>query len=504
MKHFRKRFKALQNNRQHEAVSTDFTSRTLKILFGVSILLSLLVAAKQCQYLFSTFLPSNKDGAISNAPSYSKSDGAVGIGVHSWNRIPTLESRDHYEKFRKKTAMIVNRTTGELRPQPRLLYKGTDGLGHRLVRMAAVYHSTRILQFPHLHVIWGPTDCGKSDEGISKIFDNLFGFGPMVTESEANAWNGTGSAIPPTEYPGMLQVTTDDGMQIVNAPPGYRVWKLKAVRKHINEHLLLEKAISDEQFYRQLRTLFRFNDRVRGFTEQHSFSERLVFGVHIRAGNGETGDFAWKRRGFYDIDAWIANTTISLTRLASKMGVHRSHSLPPLVFVATDDQSVIGKLANSFKPYGFSTVSFPQHRFEDVDIGFLNKTTFTNNTCHNSWVAQFIDMILLGASDAVIAGRYSSFTQALPLITVLSDSITTKPPDYILDHQNTTANAHAREDDDEKYSHRLFCESSILGDKLDCFDDYFEWLWSFDTITKEYVGNQTIEMVYAKEIFVPR
>jgi hypothetical protein len=215
-----------------------------------------------------------------------------------------------------------------------------------------------------------------------------------------------------------MNTDTDELQRIINDVQSYNTHShcyLKTYSQHV---LVFEKAI-----FRLLRTLFRFNDRVRAFTNEHSFSERLVFGIHIRSGNGENGDFTLKKRGFHDIDSWIENRALSLSRLASKMRSNRSLSKPPLLFVATDETAVVDKLTNTTKPHGFSTVSFPQRRPEE-GTGVSYKSAYKGESCHESWVAQFIDSIILGVSDVVVAGRYSSFTQAIPLFTVLADSIT--------------------------------------------------------------------------------
>ena len=433
--------------------------------------------------------------------------------LESWesNRIPTNAARNKYERFRQNpNATFLDRKTGERMPQPKVVYRACCGLGHRLLRMSGMYHTLRIQQFQHLHSSWG-WNCGENEEGNPDIFDNLFGYGPvMVTDIlEPNIQ----SQQPPSEYEGMFRFKTDphEEQRINNEVPSYKVHKRC---RNTKPALLFEKAISDEQLFRQLRTLFRFNDKIRAFTKKHSFSERLVFGIHVRSGNGETGDFKNKNRGFHDIDSWIEYTAHSLSRLAGKitMASNRSLSkLPPLLFVATDGLDVVEKLANATKPYGFSTVSFPQSR-PDEGTGVSYNTHSKDTACHESWVAQFIDAILLGVSDVVVAGRYSSFSQAIPLFAVLADSIKNweRPPGFDPGNRttynwpsSTTRSKNKSEIDETFYSHRLFCESNVVGDELDCYDDYFEWLWADVNRIEQKVGNETISVKYSKEIYNP-
>lgn len=431
-----------------------------------------------------------------------------------WNRIPTSDSRIPYERFRKMNATVVNETTGEIVSEPRFKYRATSGLGHRLMRTANSYHIARINQRQHFYVDWG-WECGNNSEGNPDIFDNLFGHGPMVTASEPNSVGAREHHlefdVQPSPYKGMYELQPEDE-RLVNYSPSYVMHTIcrRKERKNIYRRLydlklIYEKVVSDEQFFRQLRNLFRFNDRARAFTEEHSFSERLVVGVHIRAGNGEKGSFADAKRGFDDLDGWIGRLAISLNQLVEKMGAHRTLSKPPLLFVATDQTSVIDVLANATKPYGLSTATFDQFRPEQ---GVTFSKPGRGEACHEAWVVQWIDALLLSASDAVVAGRYSSFTQSLPLFTILADSITrNQPPGF--DPHNKSTYWFAQNRTDDLYSHRLFCEPNVLANDIDCYDDYFGWLWQKENLRglfdRKYQteGVETYEMKYHQEVQYP-
>jgi hypothetical protein len=159
-------------------------SREYDALLVISVLALLYVAH------VSRILPSLSD--------ITGSSGDIGYGIYniysssgnsdaaSWDRIPTNESRDRYERFRKKNATIMNRKTGELMPQPCVVYRGVSGLGHRLLRMSGTYHTSWIQQLPNLYSSWG-YECGENKDGNPDIFDNVFGKGLLVTESKANA-----------------------------------------------------------------------------------------------------------------------------------------------------------------------------------------------------------------------------------------------------------------------------------------------------------------------------
>lgn len=89
----------------------------------------------------------------------------------SESRIPTYQSKLHYEERRNVTAKA-----GEL-----FVYRGVSGLGHRLVRMSGAFHAAKIMNVSNMWSSWG-WECGVNENGHPDIFDHLFGIGPMVVE----------------------------------------------------------------------------------------------------------------------------------------------------------------------------------------------------------------------------------------------------------------------------------------------------------------------------------
>lgn len=92
----------------------------------------------------------------------------------AWNRIPTQADQNRYNRLRNNTNPITmthdyfstNFTVDRpFLPKFKFVYRGVSGLGHRLVRMSAMYHTARIYKILHLHVSWG-WDCGEDEEGI--------------------------------------------------------------------------------------------------------------------------------------------------------------------------------------------------------------------------------------------------------------------------------------------------------------------------------------------------
>lgn len=402
--------------------------------------------------------------------------------------VPTPESRFVYEEMRNAAVNDTNSTAG------RLVYRGTSGLGHRLSRMSAAFHLAKVTNTSHLWASWG-WECGPNENGDPDIFDHLFGRGPMIVqtlpENQISAWHTLEVPTIPKQY-----TTTGfplGSIRIVNDVKGYgKVWggprKMRGMKKKDISSLILEKKRSDVEFFRQLRALFRFNGRAQSFVEKHKFSERVVVGLHLRAGNGEKGDFQEKSRGVEHMETWLNNTTNLLSELIDKVrGTHndetkRKSIRTPLVFLATDTPSLVSNFSDACKPYGISVVTYPQQIMEEgTGVSFYHKWNGTS-ACYEDWVGQFMDATLLSVADIVVAGQYSSFSQTLPLTTLLSESIMASAPSVHNSSANQSSDLGVHYNDDERFARKLFCEVSKEGDAMGCFDDYQDWMFRKNAI----------------------
>ena len=74
----------------------------------------------------------------------------------------------------------------------------------------------------------------------------------------------------------------------------------------------------------------------------------------------------------------------------------------------------------------------------------------TPEACYQSWSNQFMDMTLLSASDTVIAGMYSSFTQSMPLRMMIANPVAE--------------------------NNKRFCEVGKTGENMHCMTSYSDWL----------------------------
>ncbi len=83
-----------------------------------------------------------------------------------------------------------------------------------------------------------------------------------------------------------------------------------------------------------------------------------------------------------------------------------------------------------------------------------------NEQCLRGWVDQFLDMYMFTRCDAVVAGMYSSFTQAAPL-------------SYMLRKSRDQGASSPRHDDAHPH---YFCDVGATGTRIDCASTLKGWL----------------------------
>eukprot|EP00934_Nitzschia_sp_Nitz4_P006550 Nitzschia sp. Nitz4//scaffold56_size114212//96774//97562//NITZ4_003967-RA/size114212-processed-gene-0.37-mRNA-1//-1//CDS//3329554757//6540//frame0 len=175
--------------------------------------------------------------------------------------------------------------------------------------------------------------------------------------------------------------------------------------------------------------------------------------MHVRTGNGETGDFEFKRRGITD-RAWFDNMAQRLVQLS------QSWNLAPILFLATDTVS-IEETFRSLLSEHMEVVTWNQRRPEQGHGVFFgqnyhndfNTTTdqMGNDPCLEGWQDVFTDMMILSQTDVVVAARPSSFTQSLPLVMSLSKEI------------------------DQRKVKQSYCEVDPSATEVKCFHSLQEW-----------------------------
>ena len=249
--------------------------------------------------------------------------------------------------------------------------------------------------------------------------------------------------------------------RINNDVPGFH----KLVRDGtVCEARHVEKAHHDLEFYRHLRERFRrlhpsvideyYQNHLRmGMSPSH---HRTIVGIHIRAGNGEHGDFSKRGRAIHSVDAWLENmTTLILSQSRTQNWTNA------ILFVATDTPSLIDRLRallRSKKDQNETAIEVthrPQFRPTEgsgVLFGQQGKTEQDGTDCLRGWEDTIADMMLLSHVDVLIAARPSSFTQGLPMSLILGQEASSR-----------------------SISHP-YCEVNPNATAIQCFENFTDWL----------------------------
>lgn len=215
-------------------------------------------------------------------------------------------------------------------------------------------------------------------------------------------------------------------LTISNEVPGYKPYATRKVRESVLARSLLA---SNMEFYRALRNRFiaKHCDLFRPFVtsdEGRKYSDRskyIVIGLHIRAGNGEVGEFVEKNRVIENFNDWIRQLVPIIVRYIEKELLSARHGergeKEPLIFVATDSPITIELIRQLFATHDIAVISNSHNLDDTAGPSYLIK----DKRCLKAWELQMIDMVLLSLSDVIVAGRYSSFTQTMPLTLLFSD-----------------------------------------------------------------------------------
>jgi len=229
---------------------------------------------------------------------------------------------------------------------------------------------------------------------------------------------------------------------------------------------------ASETFYIGLLERFTERKSVQEFQQKHDFETHFVLGLHIRAGNGEQGDFVRKQRGIPNITEWVHHMTQTILSLSTESTRHRrvttidnegqqqQQELPPILFIATDTASLVTDFRESLKGK-IKVIDYHQERLQEgegVIFGEMGRTVpqLASNECLSHWRNPLMDMMILASADVVIAGRPSSFTQSLPMSIALSRR--RRPPEW-----------------PKKKALRPYCEVSLDGQTYQCFQDSYDW-----------------------------
>jgi hypothetical protein len=348
--------------------------------------------------------------------------------------------------------------------QSTIEYVACCGLGHRLGRMSAAAILAAKLK-AHLYGYWSCCD-------DVEVFSHLFGKEPIVLYHEQESKEEERSTTTTTASSHSSPIH----LQFRNEVAGFgdKVSKCDATD---------EKISSDFAFYSILRDRYTHKDVVQKFVQQHFTNETLSIAIHIRAGNGETGDFSHKKRQIDDPTAFVRNTVDMIREIVSQNNAQSSTSsssrppLSPLVFIATDTRSYVDAFrqelatgtASSSPPIPVVTLPAQVHAEEGqgVMFGVFNKVIQSGEKCLDGWRNVVEDMLVLSHADVVFAPYYSSFTQTIPISLALG-------------RNKYDAHDHAVGETSSSKSHITapFCDVVIQGEGkqvLSCYETFQQW-----------------------------
>lgn len=184
------------------------------------------------------------------------------------------------------------------------------------------------------------------------------------------------------------------------------------------------KIDSDRELYTSLRDRFRGKPYVDAFV-QDNFSKNTVIGIHIRAGNGEGGDFARKGRSINNPQVWVEH----VVNLILEQGFARQEAAKLVVYIATDTPSMIALFRSQLSPHNIKVLDLPQTRMAEGSGVMFGEAAFVQNkgdeaddssSCLRGWTDTLSDMFILSHVHVLIAATPSSFSQTAPMSLAFS------------------------------------------------------------------------------------
>ena len=393
--------------------------------------------------------------AINGTTSGKRTDGGDGSDddhhhSHSHHQQQHDESQDAFEVGLPNSALMDSEVVRDfdpyalpseelsaLRNMSSLDYRCCCGLGHRLSKMADAFY---IAEWKNLglRMNWGL--CGTIDTAN-------FLFTPQPPWELSDRMN-------PPQGERLLQTNNVWGFKkLTRFGPNSTEW---GKSNNFSCSAKEDKYWSDVRYYQSLRDRFRFKNKVANFRKR-VFTNHTVIGMHIRAGNNETGDFTDKNRGVANEDSWVANMAGHIRDL----GQNAHPDYPPLLYMATDTPHLITKFREALNGV-MSVRDLPQTRPDEgkgVFFGQGNAVRSEERTCLQGWISAMSDMMLLSYADVVLAARPSSFIQSMPMIM-----------------------SYAKPKRTRVYSHP-YCEFLANATQKRCYSTFMEWAcegrWDF-------------------------
>jgi hypothetical protein len=372
-------------------------------------------------------------------------------------------------------------------------YISCCGLGHRLTRMSAAAMIATKLQ-AHLYTYWR---CCNNVE----VFSYLFGNDPIIlynqqdditTSTETNGIRSILNLTTPRQQQQQQKASSSIHLQFRNDVPGFKEASGKC-------SCTKDKVISDFAFYSTLRERYMKKHIVDDFVHEHFTNQTLSIAIHIRAGNGEKGDFTNKKRQINDTATFVRNTANMIREIvAQNIAAIMSPSSPaqqqqllsPLVFIATDTPSYVDAFrrelatpdtsssSNYTSPIPVVTLPAQVHaaQGQGVMFGVFSKVTQSGEQCEAGWDGVLQDMLVMSHADVVFAPAYSSFTQTLPLSLTLGRSSSSSSKIESADAHGGGGGDISNKRHYHDHIQAPFCD--VQNSKLQCYESVQHWCCS--------------------------
>jgi hypothetical protein len=234
-----------------------------------------------------------------------------------------------------------------------------------------------------------------------------------------------------------------------------------------------------------------------------------VIGIHVRAGNGEGGDFERKGRSISNPDVWVQNirTLIQESLLLSTQNNNNNNNLsssPPVLYIATDTPSMVIRFRQQFESINIQVLDLPQQGRAEEGNGVLfgesdkvhnkgNGRDSDNDDDHSSclqgWSDTITDMMVLSHADVVIAAKPSSFVQTLPMSLAFGRDK--------FDRKLSNVYCEIIPQFEQAANNMEWMETSPT---IQCYDSYHDWCCNYNTWIKFHVsGPNGRQKVVSKE-----
>ncbi|GAX22524.1 hypothetical protein FisN_14Hh146 [Fistulifera solaris] len=334
----------------------------------------------------------------------------------------------------------------------RLYYVAQFGLGHRLSKLSAAYHLTRVLNLPVMELH------GGSCQTETDVFAYLFGTHRLTMRTSTTADYRNRQILVRNDVAGYAAGQSYKNARVA-IPQHYRTGNNNPWKKKLRFDRILFQELLDRFVQRTPLPLLQ------------QFERHTVIGLHVREGNGEQDHFAASGRR-------IGNTTTfvnDLCYLLRKYAAEQRWSRPALLFLATDTERVIPMVQTACHTTatdypGIPIVWLPQNR---PTQGVSYQAWNHGEPCFQGWQSSMMDMALLAHADVLVAGMRSTFTQILPRALVMGRN-------------------------------KSFCEVHETGRTMTCWDEEESWLFrNLPASTTYSLDNTAISVVHKLLVHLP-